>query len=289
MGMNRTRLAALSLLSFLALIGLHSTAQQSGSRLGEREGWTLTFQDEFSEPYNTAVDASKWGFEFGANGWGNNELQFYTNTRRNAIQDGSGRLLIRARQEPKDTPYVCAYAMPCEYTSARLLTRGIFSQRYGRFEARMRVPVGQGLWPAFWLLGANFAEVGWPQSGEIDIMENIGREPTLAHGTIHGPGYSGAQALGTPVSLASNARFTDGFHVFAVEWQQDEIRWYLDDQLYATRTPKDLPQGSSWVFDEPMYLILNLAVGGDWPGNPDQTTAFPANLLVDYVRVYTKN
>lgn len=289
MGIHRTRLAALALLSLSALIGQQGAGQQVSSKLGEREGWRLTFQDEFSQPYNTAVDASKWDFEFGANGWGNNELQFYTNTKRNAIHDGSGRLLIRARREPKNTPYVCAYAMPCEYTSARLLTRGIFAQRYGRFEARMRIPAGQGLWPAFWLLGTNFAEVGWPQSGEIDIVENIGREPTLAHGTIHGPGYSGAKSLGTPVSLPNNARLSDDFHMFAIEWQENEIRWYLNDRLYATRTPKDLPPGSSWVFDGAMYLILNLAVGGDWPGNPDQTTVFPANLLVDYVRVYTKN
>ena len=248
------------------------------SSLGGREGWTLSFQDEFSGPYGTAVDPTKWGFDQGGNGWGNQELQSYTNTRHNAMMDGSGRLMIRARAEPEGAPY----------TSARLNTRGIFAQAYGRFEARMRVPAGQGLWPAFWLLGANLGEVGWPSAGEIDIMETIGREPTLAHGTIHGPGFSGGNAVGASVSLPNNAAFADDFHTFAIEWQENEIRWYLDDVLFQTRGPKDLPVGTRWVFDQPMFMVLNLAVGGQWPGRPDEGTVFPANLLIDYVRVYQK-
>jgi beta-glucanase (GH16 family) len=261
----------------------------ASSKLGEREGWTLSFQDEFSGPYGAAVDPTKWGFDSGGNGWGNEELQFYTNTRHNAMMDGSGRLMIQARAEPESAPYICAFGQKCAYTSARLLTRGIFSQAYGRFEARMRVPAGQGLWPAFWLLGDNLGEVGWPSAGEIDIMETIGREPTLAHGTIHGPGFSGGNAIGSPVSLPENARFSDGFHTFAIEWQENEIRWSLDDVLYQTRGPKDLPNGTKWVFDHPAFMILNLAVGGRWPGRPDVSTVFPANLLVDFVRVYRKN
>jgi beta-glucanase (GH16 family) len=259
------------------------------SSLGQREGWTLSFQDEFSGPYGTAVDPTKWGFDSGGNGWGNEELQYYTNTRHNAMTDGSGRLMIRARATPEDTLLTCAFGQKCAYTSARLSTRGIFTQAYGRFEARMRVPSGQGLWPAFWLLGANLGEVGWPSAGEIDIMETIGREPTLAHGTIHGPGFSGGNAIGAPVSLPDNAAFAADFHTFAIEWQENEIRWYLDDVLYQTRGPKDMPGIGRWVFDHPAFMILNLAVGGKWPGRPDASTVFPANLLVDYVRVYRQN
>ena len=271
----------------LGCCGLQGTAQSS-KPLGERTGWRLTFQDEFSQAYGAAVDETKWAFDTGGNGWGNEELQYYTNTRRNAIMDGSGRLMIRARAEPKDTPLTCAFGQSCQYSSARLVTKGIFAQTYGRFEARMRVPSGQGLWPAFWMLGTSIKETGWPACGEIDIMETIGREPTKAHGTIHGPGYSGSNALGTPVSLPLEARFADDFHVFALEWQENEIKWYLDDVLYATRTPKDLPEGTRWVFNQEMSLILNLAVGGLWPGRPDERTVFPADLLVDYVRVYAK-
>jgi beta-glucanase (GH16 family) len=300
----RTALTIAALATFVTLTAQIGTAQtgtaQTGtaqaeppttptSSLGQRDGWTLSFQDEFSGPYGTAIDPSKWGFDRGGNGWGNEELQFYTDTRHNAMMDGSGRLMIRARLEPKDTPYVCAFGQPCAYTSARLLTRGIFAQAYGRFEARLRVPSGQGLWPAFWLLGENLGEVGWPSAGEIDILEIIGREPTLAHGTIHGPGYSGGAAIGSPVSLPDNAPFHEDFHTFALEWDENEIRWYLDDMLFQTRGPKDLPSGTRWVFDRPMFVILNLAVGGRWPGSPDASTVFPATLLVDHVRVYRRN
>ena len=270
-------------LAALLTVVVAQTKTPTSSLPGQREGWTLTFQDEFSGPYGTAVDPTKWGFDQGGNGWGNAELQHYTNTRHNAMMDGSGRLMIRARAEGKDAPCTCAY------TSARLNTRGIFTQAYGRFEARIGIPPGQGLWPAFWLLGANLGKVGWPGAAEIDIMETIGREPTLAYGTMHGPGFSGANGIGAPVSLPDNAPFSAGFHTFAIEWQENEIRWYLDDVLFQTRGLRDLPEGTGWVFDHPMFMILNLAVGGQWPGRPDAGTVFPANLLVDYVRVYRQN
>ena len=271
-----------------ALAILFGVTVMAQNKAPEREGWTLTFNDEFSGPYGTPVDARKWGFDRGGNGWGNDELQFYTDTRHNAMMDGSGRLMIRARAEANNSAYPCALGQPCQYTSARLSTRGIFTQAYGRFEARVQVPAGQGLWPAFWLLGSTLGEVGWPATGEIDVMEHIGREPTLAYGTIHGPGYSGANGIGASVSLPGGGRFADGFHTFAVEWEENEIRWLLDDVVYQTRTPADLPGGARWVFDHPMFLILNLAVGGRWPGRPDASTVFPAVLLVDYVRVYQK-
>ena len=152
----------------------------------------------------------------------------------------------------------------------------------------MKLPSGQGVWPAFWLLGGDIETVGWPACGEIDAMENIGREPTQVHGTIHGPGYSGANAIGAPYALPGSVRFADDYHIFAVEWEQGEIRWYVDGKLYETRKKADLPVGAKWVYDHPFFIILNLAVGGDWPGNPDETTAMPQTMMVDYVRAYQR-
>ena len=174
------------------------------------------------------------------------------------------------------------------YTSARLKTQGKFSQAYGRFEARIKIPYGQGLWPAFWMLGEDIAKVGWPTSGEIDIMENIGKEPFTVHGTIHGPGYSGAGGIGASHTLPLKQRFADDFHSFAVEWEPGTIRFYVDNEIYETRTRADLPASTKWVFDHPFFILLNVAVGGDWPGNPDTTTVFPQFMRIDYLRVYSR-
>jgi beta-glucanase (GH16 family) len=144
------------------------------------------------------------------------------------------------------------------------------------------------MWPAFWMLGVDIGSASWPACGEIDIMENIGREPDTIHGTLHGPGYSGGNGIGAPSKVAAGQRFADGYHVFAIEWEKDVVRWYVDGNLYQTRTPKDLPSGAKWVYDHPFFLLLNLAVGGQWPGNPDGTTTFPQTLKVDYVRVYDR-
>ncbi|MFB3819585.1 MAG: glycoside hydrolase family 16 protein, partial [Candidatus Methylomirabilales bacterium] len=159
---------------------------------------------------------------------------------------------------------------------------GTFARAYGKFEARIRLPYGQGIWPAFWMLGENMGTVGWPSSGEIDIMEYVNYQPSTVHGAIHGPGYSASASF----SLSAGQRFADDFHVFGVEWEPNEIRWYVDGALYQTRTPEDLPPGTTWVFDHPFFILLNLAVGSKWPGYPDATTAFPLTMLVDYVRVY---
>ncbi len=172
-----------------------------------------------------------------------------------------------------------------DYTSARLKTQGLFDQAYGRFEARIEIPRGQGMWPAFWLLGADITSVGWPRCGEIDVMENIGREPDKVWGSMHGPGYNGGNALHASYTLPGGAAFADDFHVFAVEWEPAAVRWYVDGNLYQTRTPKDLPAGQPWPFDHPFFIILNVAVGGGWPGSPDSSTVFPQTMLVDYVRV----
>jgi beta-glucanase (GH16 family) len=260
----------------LLLVGLGQSQTSSGNP------WTLVWSDEFSGSSGSAPDSSKWTLETGGNGWGNHELEYYTSRLQNAqIQNGS--LVITALKET----YTGTDGVKRNYTSARMKTAGKFEQQYGRFEARIKIPFGQGMWPAFWMLGNDIRTVGWPTCGEIDIVENIGKEPAIVHGTIHGPGYSGGDGIGSPFSLAAG-RFADDYHVYAVEWEPNVIRFYVDSNLYATRTPADLPQGAKWVYGHPFFMILNLAVGGDWPDAPDNTTAFPQTMLVDYVRVYKK-
>lgn len=259
-----------------------SCGGQASPPVSAPQGWNLVWSDEFNGPDGSSPDSSKWVLETGGNGWGNNELEYYTSRIQNAHLQG-GNLIITALAED----YTGPDGVIRKYTSARLKTQGKFSQTYGKFEARIKIPFGQGLWPAFWMLGTNIDQVGWPASGEIDIMENIGREPSTVHGTIHGPGYSGAQGIGSPFSLASG-RFADDYHLYAVEWEPNVIRFYVDNALYATRTPADLPAGARWVYDTPFFVLLNVAVGGSWPGNPDTTTKFPQIMSVDYVRVYSR-
>lgn len=183
--------------------------------------------------------------------------------------------------------YGCWYGA-CQYTSARLLTAGKFDVTYGRVESRIKIPAGQGLWPAFWMLGGNIGEVGWPACGEIDIMENVGKEPVTVHGSMHGPGYSGNTPETGYFNLPGGARFSDDYHVFAVEWEPNVVRFFVDGSLYQTRTPADLPAGTKWVYDHPFFMLLNVAVGGGWPGSPDASTHVPQEMRVDYVRVYKR-
>ena len=233
-----------------------------------------TWADEFDGPANTLPDPSKWTYDLGNNnGWGNRELETYTNSLQNVHLDGASRLVIHVDRSGST------------YTSARIKTQGLISARYGRIEARIRLPFGQGIWPAFWMLGMNITTVGWPQCGEIDIMENIGREPSINHGSIHGPGYSGGNSISGLYTLPAGTRFSDDFHVFAVQWAPQTITFLVDGTSYRTVTPSSLPPGASWVFDNPFFLILNVAVGGNFPGSPDDTTQFPQEMLVDYVRV----
>jgi beta-glucanase (GH16 family) len=241
----------------------------------------LTWNDEFNAPDGSPVDASKWVTETGGNGWGNQELEYYTARTENAFQQG-GNLVIKVLQEKHTGPDNVSR----DYTSARLKTQGKFSQKYGRFEARIKIPRGQGIWPAFWMLGDDIGKTGWPKGGEIDIMENIGKEPATVHGTIHGPGYSGDKGISSAYNAPPDQHFADDFHVCAVEWEPKAIRFYVDDHLYATRTPADLPKATKWVYNHPFFMLLNVAVGGGWPGNPDATTQFPQTMLADYVRVY---
>ena len=246
-------------------------------------GWTLVWSDEFNGPNGSPVDRSKWVPETGGDGWGNHELEYYTDRIENAsIHDGN--LVVKAISEK----YTGPDGFTRNYTSARLKTFGKFSQTYGRFEARIKIPYGQGMWPAFWMLGDDIEKVGWPACGEVDIMENIGKEPAIVHGSIHGPGYIGDTGIEAPYKLPAK-RFADDFHIFAVEWDADSVSFYVDQNLYVRRTRADLQPGWKWVFDKPFFLILNLAVGGDWPGKPDSSTVFPQSMLVDYVRVYQRS
>ncbi len=242
-----------------------------------------TWSDDFHGPAGSAPDPTKWVRETGGSGSGNNELQYYTDSSRNAALDGDGNLVITARRE-NPAGYQCWYG-DCRYTSARLNTAGKFTQRYGRFEARIKIPRGQGMWPAFWMLGDNIGSVGWPASGEIDIVENIGREPNVVHGSLHGSGYSGGASLSGKYDLGRPV--ADDFHVFTVDWAPDEIAFSVDGHEYERRTPADT-RGKDWAFDRPFFLILNLAVGGNWPGSPDSRTPFPQQMVVDYVHVFAK-
>lgn len=251
---------------------------------GAAPRWTLVWSDEFEGPAGALVDATKWVSETGGHGWGNEELQSYTDRARNARLSGDGSLVIEALRETFTGPD----GTRREYTSARLKTQRRFEQAHGRFAARIQIPRGQAIWPAFWMLGADIDAVGWPRCGEIDVMENVGREPGTVHGTLHGPGYSGGGGIGGSFSLPDGQRFADAFHEFAVEWDKEPpaVRWYVDGRLYQTRTPADLPAGARWAFDHPFFLLLNVAVGGRWPGRPDATTVLPQAMKVDYVRVY---
>lgn len=271
--------------SFVLALLLLSACARTPEPSPTPDGWTLAWSDEFSAPAGTPFDATKWVADTGGAGWGNQERQTYTTLAQNVAHDGAGHLVITALAEADTSVRRCWYG-GCRFTSARLKTKGLFDQTYGRIEARLRVPRGQGIWPAFWMLGRDIDAVGWPTSGEIDVMENIGREPTIVHGTAHGPGFSGANAIGGADTLA--APLADDFHVFGVEWARDEIRWFVDGRQYFRLTPAALPAGARWVFDHPHYLLLNVAVGGSWPGEPDATLVMPQRMVVDWVRVYRR-
>ncbi len=233
----------------------------------------LIMQDEFDTP--GAPSTIFWNYDIGTgqNGWGNSELQYYTDREKNVTVQ-NGYLIITAHKESFNGS---------SYTSARLLTKGKFEQGYGRFEARMKLPWGQGVWPAFWMLGADIDSVGWPTTGEIDIMEVRGQDPSILLGTVHGPGYSGGQSISKSYTL-KNGRFDTDFHVFGIEWGPSYINYYVDDVLYNQITPADVP--GEWVFNKPFFILINLAIGGNFVGPPNDQTVFPQTMLVDYVRVY---
>lgn len=241
-------------------------------KLPERN-YELVWSDEFEGDSGTLPDAAKWTYDLGTgqNGWGNNELQTYTNNPQNISLDGSGNLLITARK------------VNGNYTSSRIKTQGLFTQQYGKIEARIKTPTGAGIWPAFWMLGENISTVSWPECGEIDIMEQKGKFSNITYGTIHGPGYSGGQSISGPFAL-QNGRFDTDYYLYAVEWNSKKIDFFVNGYLYKRITPNDAP--GKWVFNQPFFLILNVAVGGNFGGPPNANTPFPGIMSVDYVRVY---
>ena len=256
-----------------AAIGVTMLVGCGGSAATAGGPWVLTWSDEFDGPAAQPPSAANWLHDVGT-GFGNQQLEYDTDSASNAALDGQGNLAIVARREPY---------LGQQYTSARLLTRGRFQQAYGKFEARIKLPAGQGLWPAFWLLGANVDSVSWPACGEIDIMEAKGQEPLVAHGSLHGPGYSGGAAITRSTPLPDT-----GFHVYAIEWDKEQIAFLLDGVAYEIVPAANIPNGLRWVFDHEFYLILDLAVGGTYAGNPTAATPFPQTMLVDYVRVYQR-
>jgi beta-glucanase (GH16 family) len=252
----------------LALVVIASTAG----------GAQLVWSDEFDLTEGSGPDATKWTYDLGAGGWGNQELQTYTDSRANSFivadpvaSDGKA-LAIRAVRSQSG-----------QYTSARIKTQGRFTTTHGRIEARIKLTRGQGIWPAFWALGANIGTVGWPACGEIDVMEQVGHEPDKIYGSVHSTGFETNSSTTFPAGVSSSS----GYHVYAVVWTEGRIEWFLDGVSYGVKTTADVPTGGQWPFENPFFLLLNVAVGGDWPGSPDGTTEFPQTMLVDYVRVYT--
>jgi beta-glucanase (GH16 family) len=243
----------------------------------------LVWSDEFNGVQNSPVDSRRWRHETGG-AWGDGELQSYTPRKANSHQDGRGRLRIVARAER----FRGTDSITRDYTSARISTQDRYSFRYGTFEARLQMPVGRGVWPAFWALGTDIDHSGWPECGEIDVMEHLGQEPTMATGTIHGPrDGGGANADYKPGrSVVHTTPLAQEFHTYGVQWLPGSIQFYFDGHPYWSITAADLPAGSRWVFDHPFFLILNIAIGGEWAGSPDASTTFPQALYVDYVRVY---
>ena len=263
----------------LLLITLYGCDKENVQTL-EKRNWQLTWSDDFDGLAGESPDAGKWTFDIGTgpnnDGWGNSELQYYTDRTTNASLDGNGNLVITARRE--------LYAGSA-FTSARINTRETFEQAYGRIEARIKTPWGPGIWPAFWMLGSDVAAVGWPQCGEIDIMELRGQKPNIVNGTVHGPGYSGSASI-TKAFALENSRYDVDYHLFAVEWGEDYIDFFVDSTLYQRITPDKVT--GDWVFDHPFYILLNVAVGGNYLGFPTDQTPFPQSMLVDYVKVYTE-
>ena len=282
---TRTVAAPLTLLFFISAISCGGGSIAPPPVQPPSSGWTLSWSDEFNGANGSAPDTTKWTYDLGGGGWGNQELESYTNRPINA-QIQNGNLVITAQQET----YTGPDGITRNYTSARLKTQALFAQAYGRFEARIKIPSGHGLWPAFWMLGNDISTAGWPQCGEIDVMENIGKEPGIIHGSLHGPSsIAPTSDLTSSLSLPAGQDYADDFHLYVVEWEPGTVRFYMDSDNYATFTQSEWPSGGQWVFDHPFFIILNVAVGGTWPGSPDATTQFPQQMLVDYLRVYTKS
>ena len=244
-------------------------------------GPTPVFSDEFN-----SINTGTWSHEVGGGGWGNNEREYYTNGNNAFIQfDAQANSNVLVLEARRDNPanYNCWYGR-CEYTSSRMNTAGKRTFQYGRIEARLKLPQTQGIWPAFWMLGNDIGSVGWPACGELDIMEHVGFEPTITHGAMHGPNYSGNTPFAGTFFL--NEQVNANYHVYAIEWNSTSVRWFVDGVQFYSVTRSQVQSFGNWVFDHPMFLILNVAVGGNWPGSPNAGSVFPQRMYVDYIRVY---
>jgi hypothetical protein len=296
----------------LVLLSAGCAASRGGARApaggGGPAGWHLIWSSDFAGSSGTSP--SGWTFENSGDGEGNHEQEYYVSaaqnaSTRNAVLDGHGDLAITARRN-SDPGLRCSFdaagdyapaGLPCRYISARLDSSALIIQRYGRMEARIEVPAGQGLWPAFWAVGTDIGAVGWPASGEIDTMEILGGRPDVLRAHLHGPiagtfppqPYAVSAGQGAGYQLPGDQSFSAGFHTYAADWYPDHISFSVDGHIYATIYKAAMPAGDTWVFGKPFYLILNLAVGSaqSWPGAPTSSTVFPATLLVNYVRVYS--
>ncbi len=267
----------LSVLIVFAMIAVSCDPSQNQEL--DRPVYELTWSDEFNAAAGTSVDTTNWNFDIGRgiSGWGNQELQYYTDRVTNVVQDGNGNLVITALSESFSG---------ASYTSARINTKDKFEQAYGRIEASIITPYGPGIWPAFWMLGSDIDEVGWPQTGEIDIMELRGQLPNVIAGSLHGPGYSAGNAITQSYAL-EDGRFDSDYFLYAVEWTPNKVDFFVNDFLYNRITRSDVEEtGGEWVFDKPFYILLNVAIGGNYVGPPSPDTPFPQQMVVDYVRVY---
>ena len=246
----------------------------------DKEGWTLVWNDEFDGP---DLNLEKWSYEIGGHGWGNNELQYYSDDDSTAfIQDG--KLVIRADLVPQGTGSSDNLRY---FSSARLRTSGKGDWRYGRIEVKAKLALGQGIWPAIWMLPTDWMYGGWPESGEIDIMEHVGYDPGRVHGSIHTGSYNhkiNTQRGGSKLL----DKISSKFYVYAIEWYKDRIDFLIDDSKYFSFQNDGKNDFNTWPFNQRFHLLINIAVGGDWPGSPDETTQFPTEMEVEYVRVYEK-
>ncbi len=237
------------------------------------QGYKRVWEEDF---IGDEIDNSIWTHEIGGNGWGNNELQYYTKSPKNSFQTG-GYLFIEALEQSVGGN---------GYTSARLISKDKYEVKYGRIDIRAKLPEGKGLWPALWMLGANIDDVSWPRCGEIDIMELVGNQPQIVHGTAHYFGSGNSHEFkGLSTFLSGGKKFSQEFHVFSLVWKENSLEWQMDGKKFFSLKPSDV-NGADWPFNNDFFFILNVAVGGNWPGAPNASTVFPQQMLVDYIRVF---
>jgi len=273
-----------SLVLVLAALGCSTPPEPTVETWVEpSNGWVEVWRDDFDGPANAAPDATHWNVEIRPSGQ-NEELDYDTDDRKNSFVDGDGHLVIRALKERYVDSSGVQSAQP--FTSARLNTQSKVEQQYGRFEARIKLPAGgKGVWPAFWLLGNDVHDTGWPSCGEVDILEMRGSRPTIIDSSLHGPGYSGGNSYHHFYQL-TNGSYGDAFHVFTFEWTPEGVRWLVDGNEFYSKSASSVARGGQrWVYDHPFFIILNLAIGGIFDGDPDASTSFPQEMQVDYVSV----